>query len=142
MSHFIKHKLALAVVSLGIVFVLVAPMAAAVAPTGDNGCPAGQARVEDLNSCCPKQSSGKYTAGSCLFTKYINPLISLLSALVGVVVVIGIIVGAIQFSSSAGDPQKATNGKNHIRNALIGLVSYLLLLAFLEFLVPGGSLRG
>jgi hypothetical protein len=73
-----------------------------------------------------------------LFTKYINPLITLLSAVVGVVVVIGVIYGAIQVSSSAGDPQKSAQGKEHIRNALFGLLAYILLYAFLQCIIPGG----
>jgi hypothetical protein len=123
-------------------------------------CPSGQkpAQVHGQGvqrSCCPAAAVDKaiadgkgsasitdgYMAKYCLFSKYLNPLVNLLSAVVGVVVVIGIIVGAIQFSSSAGDPQKAANGKNHIRNALIGLLAYILLYAFLQFIIPGGRLN-
>jgi len=78
---------------------------------------------------------------ACLFAKYLNPIINLLSAVVGLVVVIGVLFGAIQVSSSAGDPQKAANGKGHIRNALLGLLAYILLYAFLQFIIPGGSLN-
>jgi hypothetical protein len=70
--------------------------------------------------------------------RYINPLIRLLSVLVGIVAVIAIIFGAIQVSTSAGDPQKSASGKNHIRNALIGLVAYVLLFVFLQWIIPGG----
>jgi hypothetical protein len=70
--------------------------------------------------------------------RYINPLIKLLSILVGIVAVIAIIFGAIQVSTSAGDPQKSASGKNHIRNALIGLVAYVLLFVFLQWIIPGG----
>ena len=123
-------------------------------------CPKGQlpAQVNGQGvqrSCCPSdavrkaQADGKgsdsrtdgFMAKYCLFAKYINPVVNLLSAMVAVVVVVGIIVGAIQFSSSAGDPQKAANGKNHIRNALIGLLAYILLYAFLQFIIPGGRLN-
>jgi hypothetical protein len=41
-------------------------------------------------------------------------------------------------SSSAGDPQKSAQGKEHIRNALFGLLAYILLYAFLQFIIPGG----
>jgi hypothetical protein len=102
-------------------------------------CPRDQA-TPDGHSCCPKGANG--SANSCLFAKYINPVITLLSVAVGVVAIIGIILGAIQYSASGGDPQQATTGKRHIRSALIGLLSYLLLYAFLQFLLPGGLLHG
>jgi hypothetical protein len=81
------------------------------------------------------------TPTKCTFIdSYVNPFIKLLSVVVGIVAVIAIIFGAIQVSTSAGDPQKAANGKNHIRNALIGLVAYALLGVFLNWLIPGGVL--
>jgi hypothetical protein len=113
---------------------------------GDINCPSGQVPVKSegqtvARTCCPESVAYKLGADrpkSCLFTKYINPLITLLSAVVGVVVVIGVIYGAIQVSSSAGDPQKSAQGKEHIRNALFGLLAYILLYAFLQFIIPGG----
>lgn len=75
-----------------------------------------------------------------LINKYLNPAIALLSALVGIAVVIAIVWGGITVATSAGDPQKAAAGKNHIRNAIIGLVAFIFLYAFLKWLVPGGDL--
>lgn len=73
-----------------------------------------------------------------LLAKYLNPFIKLLSYLVGIAVVIGIMIGAIQVITSAGDPQKNANGKNHIRNALIAAIAYVILFAFLQWVIPGG----
>ena len=122
---------------------LLVPLSVSAAPpdsTSTVTCANGEVPISGGHACCPAGTPQNGT--SCLYAKYVNPLINLLSALVGVVVVVGVIVGAIQFSSSAGDPQKAANGKNHIRNALLGLLAYLLLYAFLQFLVPGGKLNG
>jgi hypothetical protein len=53
-------------------------------------CPAGQVHPKDWNgdvdnsSCCP--GTGNPTAMVCLTNKYINPVVNLLAALVGVVV--------------------------------------------------------
>jgi len=98
----------------------------------------------DGHTCCPSNDQGGNSNQDtdCLFYKYINPFIDLLSAAVGVVVVIAVIIGAIEFSTSGGDPQRAASGRRHITNALLGLVAYILLYVFLEFLVPGGSLHG
>jgi hypothetical protein len=86
-------------------------------------------------------NSTSCTQDSCdIIDKFINPLIKVLSVLVGIAAAIGIIVGAIQYSTSAGDPQKATNGKNHIRNAIIAIVAYVLLFVVLNWIIPGGIL--
>lgn len=73
-----------------------------------------------------------------LITKYVNPFIIFLSASVGLAVVIGIIWGAILYSTSAGDPQKVAQAKDKIRNALIALIAFIFLFAFLQWLLPGG----
>ncbi len=78
--------------------------------------------------------------GCELIQKYVNPFINLMTVLVGIAVVIGIIVGGIQVATSAGDPQKAASGKDHIRNAMIAIVAYLLLFSGLQFILPGGFL--
>lgn len=75
-----------------------------------------------------------------LVQKYINPLITVLTVLVGLAIAIGIIFGGIQVSTSAGDPQKSASGKKHIQNALIALVAYVVLYGFLQWLIPGGAL--
>ena len=73
-----------------------------------------------------------------LITQYVNPMINFLSALVGVAVVISIVIGGIQYSSSAGDPSKASAAKARIRNAIIALIVFVLLYAMINFLIPGG----
>lgn len=81
------------------------------------------------------------TGSKCdIIDNFVNPAIRLLSVLVGIAAAAGIIIGAIQVSTSAGDPQKAANGKNHIRNAIIALVTYVLLFVVLNWLIPGGAL--
>lgn len=89
----------------------------------------------DGRTCCPQ---GTTSGDSCLFAKYVNPAINFLSALVGIAVVASIIVGAIQYITSEGDPQKAAAGKKRITEALIGLGAFIVLYALLQFLVPGG----
>ncbi len=110
-----------------------------------NCCPVSQLRIENGESSCGQQSGCSSTeSGSalqCLLTKYINPLMAVLSALVGVVVAGAIIYGGIEFTSSGGDPQRAASGKKHITNALIGLAAYLFLYTFLQFILPGGLLN-
>lgn len=89
--------------------------------------PAAKGNCADINKCD-------------LINNYVNPFINFLAALVGVGVVMGIVIGGIQYGSSAGDPQKVNAAKNRIRNALMALVAFLFLYTLLNFLVPGGLL--
>ena len=94
----------------------------------------------DNETCCPNLTTTN--DDSCLLAKYVNPAIDLLSAVVGLIVVIAVIVGAIEYITSAGDPQRAASGQKHITNALLGLFAYALLYGFLQFLIPGGLFHG
>lgn len=73
-----------------------------------------------------------------LVAKYINPLIRVASALVGVGVTIAIIWGGILISSSAGDPQRFAEGKRRITIAVLVLIGYFLFYQFLNWIIPGG----
>ncbi len=75
---------------------------------------------------------------SGLITKYVNPLVRLLSALVGIIVVISGIVAGIQYASSRDESAKVTAAKKRIYNTVLSLLAYLFLLAFLQWLLPGG----
>ena len=82
------------------------------------------------------------TSENCdLVKKYVNPLINMLSAAVGIVVIIAIIYGGIQYTTSEGDPQKAAKARLHITNAIIALIAFMFLYAFLQWIVPGGVLH-
>jgi type IV secretion system pilin len=108
-------------------------------------CPSGQTHPErydgeeDLQSCCPGSNP---TARSCIFSKYINPVVNLLAALVGVAVVASIVAGGIQYSSAAGDPSKVAAAKQRILNSLMALAGFMFLYAFFQWLVPGGVFNG
>ncbi len=102
--------------------------------------------IDGQEVCCPKgtafqkDASGKKLAdaSSCLFRKYINPAIYLLSIIAGVAVVGGLTYGGILYASSAGEAGKVTKAKAVIIKALTGLVVFLLLAPFIRFMSPGG----
>jgi hypothetical protein len=99
----------------------------------------------DGRTCCPSNDQNQADPSEdtdCLFTKYIDPVIQLFSAAVGLAVVIAVIIGGIEYTSSAGDPQRSAAGQKHITNALLGLFAYALFYVFLQFLIPGGFLHG
>lgn len=102
-----------------------------------------QCQTTDTTECVDEAqdpaATGDCTKDSCdLIGKYVNPFIKLLGIIVGLAVTIGIAYGGIEYSSSGGDPQKASSGKKHITMAIIALVAYFFLFAGLKFLTPGG----
>lgn len=76
--------------------------------------------------------------GNPIIENWINPLIKFFSAAVGIAAAAMIIYSGIQYAVSDGDPKKTSDAKAHIINTMIGLVAYLFLLGFLQFIVPGG----
>jgi hypothetical protein len=68
----------------------------------------------------------------------INIVVNFLSIGVGVVVIAMIIVGGIQYSLASDNPQAVSAAKQRIINALIALVAYIFMFAFLQWLIPGG----
>lgn len=77
-------------------------------------------------------------ACNSFIAKYVNPAVIALTALVGIAAVASIIVAGIQYASSADDSGAVTKAKQRIFNTILGLVAYIFLLAFLNYLVPGG----
>lgn len=77
---------------------------------------------------------------NCGIIAYLLTGINVLSALVGVVVVLMIAVGGIQYSASRDNPQATAAAKDRIRNAIIALILYVFMWAFLQYLIPGGVL--
>jgi hypothetical protein len=80
------------------------------------------------------------TGGDCsgLIKKYVNPFIRLLSGLVGIIVVASVIFAGVQYSAAGGDPSKVVAARKRITNAIIALLAYLFMFAFLQWLLPGG----
>jgi hypothetical protein len=78
------------------------------------------------------------SSGCDLIARYVNPAINILSVLFGLILVISIILGAVQYITSEGDPQKSSSAKNRITNAVLAFFAYALLYGFLQFLIPGG----
>jgi len=72
---------------------------------------------------------------------YLNMVIKFLSGAVGLVIVLMIVIGGIQYITSAGDPGRVKEAKTRITNAITGLVLFVLMFALLNFLIPGGIIN-
>jgi hypothetical protein len=162
-----KQQFKLVIAFLLLFFIVLSPIQthALVAPvaggggSGSGGSGSGGCGLSVANNDCGTENSdqaAKCSGTSCggsggadcisksggdIVSCYVNPAIDLFSGLVGVVVVISIIIGGIQYSSSAGDPQKAARAKGRIINAIIALIAFAFLYGFLEFIIPGGAFQ-
>lgn len=65
----------------------------------------------------------------------VNTIINVILAIVGVIAVVMIIIGGIQYSTSAGDPGKVKKAKDTILYGVIGLVIALLAFAIVNFVL-------
>ncbi len=92
------------------------------------------------NDCNPQGADATITEENCGIIRYLVIFINVLSAIVGVVIVMMIIIGGIQYASSGDDPQAISGAKRKIFNAVLALVIYIFSYAFLQWIVPGGVL--
>lgn len=65
--------------------------------------------------------------------RFVKQIINLLSALVGIVAVIMIIVGGLRYITSGGNDQSVTSAKNTILYAIIGLIIVALAQVLVRF---------
>lgn len=79
-------------------------------------------------------------SNNCNIIKRLNQAINILSALVGIVVTIMIIIGGIQYTTAGEDPNAVAKAKKHISQAILALVGYGITFAFLQYIIPGGLL--
>lgn len=74
----------------------------------------------------------------CRILNRVRTFTRVLSAVVGVVVVIMIVAGGVQYSAARDNPQAVAAARQRIVNAVLALVIYLGMVSFLQWLVPGG----
>ena len=70
----------------------------------------------------------------------LQDIVNFLSAGVAIVVIGMIMLGGIQYSIAGDNPQKVTDARKRIINAIIALIAFLLIFAFVQWLIPGGLL--
>jgi len=99
---------------------------------------APQDQPEYVDSDCPSNGNPELSQDNCGIIKYLVLFIKFLSAIVAIVVVASVIIGGIQYSTSADDPGAVTAAKKRIMNALLALALYVFTFAILQYLVPGG----
>lgn len=68
----------------------------------------------------------------------LKPLTVALSAAFGVIVVISLILSGIQYSAAQDNPQMVAKSKNRIFMSLLSVAIFIVGVAVLQWLVPGG----
>jgi len=118
-------------------------------PNKDNACIGtggvdanGQFNCAATKSCAT-DSQAKPSANKTvkLITDYANPIINFMAGAVGIFITIQIVIGGIQYSTSADDPGKVSAARSRITNAVIALLAFIFLYTFLQWLTPGGFLN-
>lgn len=151
-TNYIKLFTIAALLFGSLIFVSPAPSYAQVDPSIPAGCPGGPAGPPAPGTVCPDDDGDgtsnlqetctdpNVNEGNCGIIAYLVDFIRALSAIVGIVVVIMITVGGVQYSSARDNPQAAAAAKSRITNAILALLAYLFVFSFLQWLVPGGIL--
>lgn len=105
---------------------------------GDGTDNASTSVVTEANDCSAATSPEQLNASNCGIINYIVVFTNALSAIVGVVIVLSLVIAGLQYSSAKSDPQAVAKAKQRIMNALIALFVFIFMYAFLQWLVPGG----
>ena len=101
-------------------------------------CPDGSVSSSgDLTGC---SQYGKDTGNQNNLMGVITTIINVIVGIVGFIAVVMIILGGIQYTTSAGDPGKVKKAKDTILYGIIGLVVAILAFAIVNFVL--GSLNG
>jgi len=94
------------------------------------------------NECNTGQSPTADQINQCLqhdkFITDLNDAVNFLSALVGIVVVIIIVIGGIQYSLAGDNANAQGEARKRITNAIIALLAFIFMYGFLQWLIPGG----
>lgn len=94
--------------------------------------------AQNFSAKCDPPGGAALDENNCGIVAYVQAAINILTALVGVVVVIMVAVGGVQYTTSRDNPQETAAAKRRIYNAILALLVYLFTFAFLQYLVPGG----
>ena len=89
-----------------------------------------------------KVSCGSAPGADCggVVKNIVNPGIRIMTAIVGIIVAISLVIAAITYGAAGGDPSKVGAAKKRITNTIVALIAYIFMFGLLQWLVPGGIL--
>lgn len=65
-------------------------------------------------------------------------VVNIMTAGVGVLALVGIVYGAVLYTSAGGNPEQVKKARTIFTNVVIGVIAFGGMYALLNFLVPGG----
>lgn len=75
---------------------------------------------------------------SCGIIQTVYKMINFFSVGVGIIVVMSVILGGVQYITAGNNPQVVSKAKGRVYNAILALVIYIVMFSFIQWLVPGG----
>lgn len=108
--------------------------------SGGGGTPTSTGGTAPVEASTEKDCTGDDLSQDCKIVEWLVLFVNVLSGMVGVVVVIMIIVGGIQYTASGDDPQAVAKAKGKIYNAVLALVLFIFGFTILQWVIPGGLL--
>ncbi|MDQ3158530.1 MAG: pilin [bacterium] len=114
-------------------------------PSSSGGFVPTSSAQRDALADCDGTSGGQPDQAALKDCLSKNPIIGLitsainfLSAGVGIILTGVIILGGIQYSTAGANPNAVAAAKGRIVNAIVAFIMYLLIFAFIQWLIPGG----
>lgn len=133
-----KLKILTVILALSAVFALTGPaLAQTIQQEINNGLECGSNL--QLPKASPDQSCGGVGNASNSLEGLIKHIVNILSAVIGVVAVIMIMVGGFRYVTSGGSDSSVTSAKNTILYAIIGLVIVALSQLLVHFTIKNLS---
>ena len=78
------------------------------------------------------------TSGSTTIDGLVQNAVDLMSAVAGIVIVLSIIIGGIQYMTARDNSSQVAAAKNRIMMSILSLVIFIFTYTILQWLVPGG----
>jgi hypothetical protein len=114
--------------------VIAAGLNSGVANAAVGRCPDGTELTNGQSlKDCPDLQGNTQNTNDLMAT--INTIINVIIGVIGFVAVVVIILGGVQYTTSAGDPGKVKKAKDTILYGIIGLVVALLAFAIVNFVL-------
>ena len=85
----------------------------------------------------PTESEEDENSNPNAITDILKMVVNILSIGVGILGVLGITITGIQYLTAGGSEEKTKKAKRRMFEIILGLVAYVLIYAFLQWLLPG-----
>jgi hypothetical protein len=78
------------------------------------------------------------STGSKTIDRLVQSTVDLLSAITGIIIVLSIIIGGIQYMTARDNSSQVAAAKNRILMSVLSLILFIFAYTILQWLVPGG----